>query len=95
MSWNLLSEFNLFGMFAVFTAGGFFIGYLMGYIWTWLDRRSLMNTLGLNDIKAQRSNHNIHSTNFQESFETGPIKFHSMPVGYQPWKPAREYAKGA
>ena len=95
MNWDLLNGINLFGIFVVFTVGGFFIGYLMGYIWARLDRRKVMNTLGLNGIKTPRSNHYIHTTNLQRSNEVGPVKFHPMPMGYQPWKPTREYAKGA
>ena len=95
MNWDLFNGINLFGIFAVFTVGGFFIGYLMGYIWARLDQRKVINTLGLNGSKTPRSNYYIHSTNLQDSLKGRPIKFHSMPVGYQPWKQTREYAKGA
>ena len=95
MNWDLFNGINFLGIFVVFTAGGFFIGYLMGYIWARLDRRKVRNTLGLNSVKTPRPNHYVRTTNFQESYEVAPVKFYSMPVGYQPWKQNREYAKGA
>ena len=95
MNGDLFNGMNLFGIFLVFTVGGFCIGYLSGYIWARLDRKKVLTTVGLHGVKPPRPNHYIHTKNSQESFDVGPIKFHSMPVGYQPWRQTKEYAKGA
>ena len=54
-----------------------------------------MNSLGLNVAKNPRPNRYITRPKVQGSLAVGPIKFHSMPVGHQPWEQSREYAKGA
>ncbi len=98
MNWEPLDAINLFGIFVIFTLVGFFIGCLMGYIWVHLKQRKIMKALGLlglNGAGTELSSNYIHTTNLQEPHEIGPIKFHSIPVGYHPWKQTREYTQGA
>ncbi|GJL66587.1 MAG: hypothetical protein NPIRA05_15580 [Nitrospirales bacterium] len=98
MNWEPLDVINFFGIFVIFTMGGFFIGCLMGYIWLQLEQRKIMKALGLlgaNGAGTELSNNYIHTRTLQEPHEIGPIKFYSIPVGYHPWEQTREYAKGA
>jgi len=98
MNWETLDGINLFGIFLISTLGGFFIGYLMGYIWLHLEQSKVMKALGvlvLNGAGTELSNNDIHTANLQEPRGIGSIKFHSMPVGHHPWKQIKEYAQRA
>ncbi|WP_447968895.1 hypothetical protein [Nitrospira sp. M1] len=98
MNWEPLDAINLLGILVILALAGFFIGCLMGYIWVHLEQRKIMKSLGLLGSKGagtELSNNYIHTRNLQEPHEIGPIKFHSIPVGYHPWQQTREYAKEA
>mgnify|MGYP000406841251 CR=1 FL=1 len=96
MSWEPVDGINLLGVLGIFTLCGFFIGYLMGYIWVRLEKRKFMKPsellMRLPGTENVWLNNDIYTANVPEPSGISPIKFYSMPVGYHPWKPPREYA---
>ena len=93
MDWGSLNGIYLFGFLLLFTAGGFGIGFLLGYLWTVLEEKKFLHSEEYKELQCE-SNRPLESES-QELREMDLSKLAQMPKGDCQWEEPKVYAKGA
>ena len=93
MDWGLLNGIYVVSILLLFTAGGFGIGYLLGYFWTAWEEKKFHNSEEYKELQLE-SKRPLESES-RKLPEMDLIKLAPMPKGDCQWEEPKVYAKGA